>query len=152
MEEVKLVEKALKDFQDNWGGKVSELDAKVTDIMQKGAGGYTTAPGARPHQSMGRKAVDSEQFRALLSGDTGSPAAPGDTFSQPDRLGYIVPGAQRNLTILDLLPIEQATSNSVSCTREASYTNSAAGQTEEGAAKPESAMTFSLVEKPVITL
>lgn len=92
------------------------------------------------------------EIKNVIVGDTGSPATPGDTLSLPDRLGRIVPGATRQLSILELLPTEQATSNTVSCTREADFTNAAAGQTQEGAQKPESSMEFDLVEQPVITL
>jgi HK97 family phage major capsid protein len=168
-----LIEKALDKLQAEVGDKIVELDAKVRDLAQKSQPGWGPGDGGTggARKSLGATVIEDDAMRALLQGksrsatvtlpleiknvivgDTGSPATPGDTFSLPNRLGRIVEGRTRQLSILDLLPVEQATSNTVSCTRESDFSNGAAGQTAEGAEKPESSMDFDLVEQPVITL
>lgn len=75
-----------------------------------------------------------------------------------DRLGGIATTPNRVLTIRDVLPSSTTDSNLVEFTREASFTNNAgptvSGSPEkyENVTKPESAITFSLVTAPVITL
>ena len=154
---------------DDLAHKFAEADAMLADLCQKSAGGF--APGRPQVKTLGAAAVGSEQFQALVSGnaksaaitlplatknvitgDVGSPAAPGDVLSPASRSAGIVPGSERQLTILDLLPIVSASSNAVSVTREASFTNAAAGQAAEGELKAESALTFELLTRNVITI
>ncbi len=169
--ETQIVEKALAELQANVVGKLEEHDAAIQELAQK----YAPVPGGfgqRPQRkTLGATVVEDAGMRALLEGkarsatvtlpfavknvivgDVGSPPSPGDTFSQPDRLGRIIPGRTRSLRILDLLPVESASSNSVGCTVESSFTNGATGQTAEGALKGESSLDFDLEERPVITL
>lgn len=65
--------------------------------------------------------------------------------------GILAPGIQR-LTIRDLIPSLQTSSNLVQYTKETGFTNNAAMQASEGAVKAESAMTFALANAPVQTL
>jgi len=75
-----------------------------------------------------------------------------------DRLGGIATTPNRILTVRDVLPTSSTNSNLIEFTREASFTNNAGptvgGSPEayENVTKPESAITFSLVNEPVVTL
>ena len=62
-----------------------------------------------------------------------------------------VPGAFRRFTIEDALNSVTTTANAVEFTRELAFTNNAA-ETAEGAQKPESALTFELVNMPMSTV
>lgn len=67
------------------------------------------------------------------------------------RPGIIGPGLRR-LTIRDLVPSSPVSSNLIEYVKELAFTNAAAIQTSEGAAKAESALTFALSYSPVQTL
>lgn len=73
----------------------------------------------------------------------------GNTFSQ--RQPGIVGGAFREFTLESLLTALPTTSNAVDYVRENVFTNAAA-ETAEGAAKPESSITTTLVTEPVSTV
>lgn len=69
----------------------------------------------------------------------------------PDRQAAIVPGAFPALTVESLYASVPTSSNAIEFTREASFVNNAA-ETAEGAVKPETDITFSLVNMPVSTV
>lgn len=75
-----------------------------------------------------------------------------------DRLGGIYQTPNRVLQIRDVLPSSTTDSNLVEYTRESAFTNNAGPQVSgspeayENVTKPESAITFTLVTAPVITL
>jgi HK97 family phage major capsid protein len=72
------------------------------------------------------------------------------------RVPGIVANPQRILTIRDLLPIGRTTSNLIQYTRENTFTNNAGPQyvspAVENVTKPESNITFTLENAPVVTL
>ena len=168
--------KALDKLESSVVGKLAEHDAQIRELVQKGQEGFGGMPSMSPQKrkSVGRMAVQSEQVKSMLAGnsrqaaitldgasffaksaivqDPGSPREAGDTFALPNRMGGIVPGAMRRLTVRDLLPVETATSNQVGATREESFTNNAAGQVAEGEQKAETALSFDLVQLPVQTI
>jgi len=74
-----------------------------------------------------------------------------DTTVAPQRNAGIVGGAVLPFAMEALLPSTTTTSNAIEFTKEASFTNSAA-EAAEGAAKAESALTWSLVNMPVSTV
>lgn len=74
-----------------------------------------------------------------------------DTTVAPDRKPGIVPGAFQMLTIESLLNSSTTTSNAIEFTKENVFTNSAA-ETAEGGDKPQSALTWTLVNMPVSTV
>jgi len=74
-----------------------------------------------------------------------------DTNVAPDRKPGIVGGAVQPFSMEALLPSTTTSSNAIEFTREASFTNSAA-EAAEGAAKAESALTWSLVNMPISTI
>lgn len=75
----------------------------------------------------------------------------GGALVAPDRRPGIVGGAERRLTIRDLVAPGTTTSNSVEYVREAGFTNSA-GVVSEGATKPYSDLEFELENAPVRTI
>jgi HK97 family phage major capsid protein len=74
-----------------------------------------------------------------------------DATVAPDRRPGVVPGAANMLTLESLYAHVPTTSNAIEYTKEASFTNDAA-ETAEGDAKPESDITFSLVNMPISTV
>lgn len=74
-----------------------------------------------------------------------------DANVAPDRKPGVVSGAFQPMTLEAFLPSMPTSSNAIEFTKEASFTNSAA-EAAEGAAKAESALTWSLVNMPVSTV
>ena len=70
------------------------------------------------------------------------------TLPEPDRIAGIIPTATRPITVVDLPATGTTTSNVVGYMRELTFVN-AANSVAEGAAKPESTITFDLVNDPV---
>lgn len=119
------------------------------------------------HKTWGELFVESEQFKDFMGGgkhsrarvevkntilgEVGSPGEPSNVLVPSDRLPGIVPGAFRALNILDFVPVGATSSNNIEYTRELSWTNDAA-PTSEGGQKPESDLTFELVNDPVRTI
>lgn len=113
----------------------------------------------------GQKMVDSDAFKHMLAGgkharievkntiigEGGSPQNPVNTLTPADRLSGIVPGAFRQLTVLDVVPVGATNSNAIEYTREATWTNNSA-ERAESVAKPESDLTFTLESDPVRTI
>lgn len=69
----------------------------------------------------------------------------------PQKVGGIIPGAEVDLRMRDILPSGQTGSNAVFFVKENAFTNSASPQTE-GSAKGESALTFTTDTAPVRTI
>lgn len=74
-----------------------------------------------------------------------------DATVAPDRKPNIIAGAFQALTLESLYNSLPTSSNAIEFTKEASFTNNAA-EAAEGAAKAESAITFSLVNMPISTV
>lgn len=126
-----------------------------------------------PFQSVGAIITASEQYKAVLesmargvnpgadfklrveantiTGQTGSPPENTDTLVPTDRRPGIVPGAFRTLRVRDLIPTVPTTSNAWQFVRELLFTNAAA-ETAEGAAKPETTLTFEDVTVNIRTI
>lgn len=78
-----------------------------------------------------------------ITGQEGSPPENSNILVRRDRRDGIVPGAFRSLRIADILVTIPTTSNAYEFTRELSFVNNAA-ETAEGAAKPETDLTFEI--------
>lgn len=74
------------------------------------------------------------------------------TLIQPDWQTGIVTPPQTMLTVRDLLSVVRTTSNSIEWAQELLFSNNAAMQTAEGAAKAKSDITFEVKNSPVQTL
>ena len=117
-------------------------------------------------EAWGKSLIDSETYKSFVEGRTqkarvevkntilgegGSPQNPVNTLVPEDRLAGIVPGAFRELTVLDFFPAGSTSSNQIQYTREESFVNNAA-ERAEGTQKPESDLTFELIDDPVRTI
>ncbi|MFD0669715.1 phage major capsid protein [Ramlibacter sp. MAHUQ-53] len=156
--ELKTLGKVTSDTKtalDNIGTAQRELADRLTSLEQKGA---LRPEGEAKADGWGDQLVKSAGFEAFARGEqqkvrievkntlTGS-----DANVAPDRRPGVVPGAAPRLTIESLYASIPTTSNAIEFTKEASFTNNAA-EAAEGAAKAESALTWSLVNQPVSTV
>lgn len=155
--------KAAKELAEGLATKLAGVSASIVEMEQKLADKVLS--GKAPIETLGSIVIKSEAFKQFaagksgkmsvqantITGQEGSPATNSDTLVAPQRLGGIISGAYRNLRVRDVLPQGNTTSNAVEYTRELAYTTNAA-ETAEGAAKPESSLTFELVSAPVRTI
>lgn len=149
---------------DSLAQKHVEAEAKLDDLIQKTAAGFKK--GAEKADTLGSVLLKSDAYAQFKSGSAdkvrvevkntiigsaGSPADPSDVIVAPDRRPGIVPGAFRQLGVLDVIPMGSTGSNQVFYTQEDAFVNEAKEVTE-GAAKAESDLTFKLIEEPVRTV
>lgn len=138
--------------------KVTAVVANMEEIEQKVSEGIHAGNQFAP-KTVGEMIVASEEYKALKLTPGETPAAgvrlrvqantltgqDGDdsdhTLVGEQRKPGIVPGAFRALRIADMLTVVPTSSNSYQFTRELLFTNAAA-ETAEGAAKPETTLTF----------
>lgn len=140
--------------------KVDGIAANLIELEQKIADKAITGEHVAM-ASIGQIVVSSAEYKALglgegetpqngfrlrveantITGQGGSPVENVDTLVPTDRRPGIVPGAFRSLRIRDLLTTVPTTSNAWQFVRELLFTNNAA-ETAEGAAKPETVLTF----------
>ena len=145
--------------------KYNEMYDRVQELEQKGA----SAAEEKAEFDLGAEFVKTDQFKDLQDGRSGRARMEVKTAiinatgqNQPlvaaDRLGGFNTTPNRVLTIRDVLPSSATGSNLVEFVRENTFTNNAgptvAGSPEafENVTKPESGITFTLVNEPVITL
>ena len=109
-------------------------------------------------KSAGMQFVESEEYASFQKGgnkrarlEMKNTIVGADATVAPDRLSGVIGGAFRTLRISDAIPQGNTVSNAVEYTRESTFVNNAA-ETAEGAAKPESDVTFELVNQPVQTI
>lgn len=135
--------------------KQRELADRLLQIEQKGG-----APGNEETKvsTWGEQFCKSDVYKAFAGGNTQkarfevkNTLTGADATVAPDRQPGIVPGAFAPLTLESLFPALPTSSNAVEFTKEASFTNNAA-EAAEGAAKAESALTWSLVNMPISTV
>jgi HK97 family phage major capsid protein len=156
--ELKTLGKVTADTKtalDNLGIEQRELANRLLSLEQKG---FTAPPTEKVDESWGGQLVKASSFGDFVGGraqkcrvEVKNTLTGSDTNVAPDRRPGIVPGAFQMLSVESLLNSTTTTSNAVEFTKEASFTNNAA-ETAEGVAKPESAITWSLVNMPVSTV
>ena len=139
---------------DKLGVDQRELADRLLQVEQRGL----VPKGAEGQDGWGAQITKSDAYKAFAGGSTQkmrievkNTLTGSDATVAPDRRPGIVPGASQTLTIETLLPALPTTSNAIEFTKEASFTNNAA-ETAEGGSKPESALTFGLVNMPVSTV
>lgn len=145
-----------KNALDAFGEKQREIADRLLLIEQKNAssGGENNV-----NNSWGDQFIKSAQYENFVSGNTqkarfevqNNTLTGSDTTVSPDRKPGVVPGAYAPLMLESLFPSAPTSSNAVEFTKESSFTNSAA-ETAEGTAKPESSLTFDLVNMPISTV
>ena len=155
IKEVGKISTEIKSEIDALGIKQREMAEQLLSIEQKGV---SDGDGNHAVEGWGQQLVKSARFEAFARGDSNkcrvevkNTITGGDATVAPNRAAGIVPGAFAPLTLEAFLTSVPTSSNAIEFTKEASYTNSAA-ETAEGAEKPESAITFSLVNMPISTV
>lgn len=140
---------------DNIGIQQRELADRLLVVEQKGV---TSAPEEKANDSWGAQVVKSSAFVDFVAGRTQKARVEvkntltgSDANVSPDRKPSVVAGAFQMLTIESLLNATGTTSNAVEFTKENAFTNNSA-EAAEGAAKAESALTWTLVNMPVSTV
>lgn len=143
--------------------KTDEAAEKLLDFSQKLAEGFD---GKGKRKSLGEQITQHEMYKAFQGGqnkkirmefkntiltESGSPAAPDGHLVDHDRVRGIVPLAYRSLNLLDLIPMGTTTSDVVKFGKENTFTNAAA-ETAQGAAKPESTITYTSDTENVETI
>ncbi len=145
-----------KNAIDKLGEQQREIADRLLAIEQKGG----SPEGGNPESaSWGKQFTASAQYQSYVAGNTqkarfevqNNTLTGSDVTVVPDRKPGIVPGAFQTLTLESFLPSLPTTSNAIEFTRELSFTNNAA-EVAEGAAKPESVLTWELVPMPVSTV
>lgn len=151
---------------DSISEKCIELGDRLQEIEQKGV---KLDSSNDEIEDLGAQFIKSENFIAMQEGRTGRAKMEVKTAiinatgqNQPlvpaDRLGGIYTTENRQLMLRDLIPTSSTTSNLIEFVRENTFTNNAgpqiAGSPEayENVTKPESGITFTLVNEPVVTL
>lgn len=133
--------------------RFAEMSRMVTDIAQK----QTAAPQSKVIISAGEEFVKSEQFKQLVAGNVHRArlevkntvtADPTTTF--PLQRPGLITGDFAPLTIRQLFRTIPVSTNMVNSLREETWTNSA-HEVSQGAAKPESDITFEQYNVPITT-
>jgi HK97 family phage major capsid protein len=149
--------------------RADELAARCMELEQRGDGGDGGVD-----ESVGAQVIKNADYQAMIERGTGImrmdtktaiintyPASSVQPLVQGDRLAGIHAVPNRRLTIKDILPVGSTASNLVEFTRENAFTNAAAPQRNadsptltaiENVTKAESAITFSFLTMPVVTL
>lgn len=132
------------------------LSASLTDLAQKQEAGVKHEEATL---SAGAEFIKSESFKQFQSGQREKvrlevkntvTAVSGTTTFPHQNPGLIVPPF-KPLTIRDLLPSVPVSTNMVNSLRELAWTNDAA-EVSQGAAKPESDLTFEAYNVPITTV
>lgn len=152
---LKAAENAVKEVQAAVS-RIVEIEQKVADNVTAGKESVNT---------LGGLVIASEQFKAFASGNIqkmkievnatlvrGGSGGNADATVEPERLNRIIPGAFRNLTVEQALPGSPISTNSLQFPRELLWTDNAAEQNGQGAAKAQSAITFELATALVQTI
>ena len=144
---------------------LNDMGDRILQIEQRGVKIAET----NDRIDIGKQFVESDQFKAMAEGRAGQARMEFKTAiinatgqNQPlvaaDRLAGIHTTENRNLMIRDICPSSATSSNLIEFVRENVFTNSAATtvagspQAFENVTKPESGITFTLVNEPVQTL
>ena len=161
----KSVETETKQAMEKLSSKAAELTDKCLELERKMSD--SAKEGQMQAESLGEQLVKSDAFQSMAQGrskfarievKTAIINATGQ--NQPLVADFRVPGIINNpnrvLTIRDVLPVGRTSSNLVQYTKENVFTNNANSQyaspARENVTKPESAITFTLANAPVVTL
>lgn len=134
--------------------KFKAMKDELTEVAQK----QVSAQPEAKLLSAGEEFVKSEQFKALVAGNTQrarievkNTVTSGSTTVFPDQRPGVIPGNFAPLTVRQILRAIPVTSNMVNSLREATWVNSAA-EVSQGAAKNESDNTYEQYNVPITTV
>lgn len=155
-EDITLHGKARDEVKAEMQELSKRFESTVTELAQKMEG--HKASGADVDSSAGAEFVKSEDFKQLASGqrdkiriEVKNTVTSGSTTVFPMQRPGVIAGDFAPLTIRQVLRTIPVTSNMVNSLREASWTNDAA-EVSQGAAKPESDITFEQYNVPITTV
>lgn len=162
-----VVENGLDQVKSQVDGVRTDLQKQLDDLAQQ----VTTPSGfARGKaKTIGAQVAGSEQIKALQSGNVRTASIPtsvhlkaivGDAGGvdddaypvQTQRSGMMGEAPRRRLSLLDMLPIVQATSNSFEFVSLDGFVNAAGYQLTETGEKPEQSLPTALKTAPVVTI
>jgi HK97 family phage major capsid protein len=152
MKELGKVTTDTKNAIENLGTTQRELADRLVKLEQKGA---NAGGNEKADESMGAQLTKSTGYQGFIAGqsqkmrvEVKNTLTGTDANVAPDRKPGVVPGAFQMLTLESLFPSIPTSSNAIEFTKEASFTNNAA-EAAQGAARGESALTWSLVNMPI---
>lgn len=160
-EETKLELKNAQDELKELKGLFEKADAKLQELELKG---QRPNGGAMEVKSLGEAFTESEVGVMLKSEqglgrkveiekkDITSGGASAGALVRPDRDSRVFQNPNRQIRIRDLIPTVPTSSNAVEVMRENVFTNNAAPQAGELAAKAKSEITYELLTYPVRTI
>lgn len=166
MAAVKSVEAETKSALEKLSTQAADLTDKAMELERKLSAGSEDGYGKQV-ETVGEMLVKSEAFQSMSQGRAKfarielkaaivNAAGQNQPLVSDMRVPGIIANPDRVLTIRDLLPVGRTASNLVQFTRENVFTNSAAAQyaspARENVTKPESGITFTLENAPVVTL
>ncbi len=134
---------------------IKSLNDQIVEIAQK----HSVAPEVIEAKSFGTRVLESAGIKSFIAGETNKGRTEvkntivnsGNASSTHDQMSGVVPGAFRQLTVMPTVMQGSASSNIIYYSKELLWTNAAA-ETAEGAAKPESTLTFEEVNVAVKTI
>lgn len=134
---------------------IKRMNDEIVEIAQK----HSVSAEVIEKKTFGEEVLGSEGIKSFLNGTTNKGRVElkntilnsGNTVSRHDQIAGVVPGAFRNLTVMPTVNQGSTSSNIIYYSRELLFTNAAA-KTAEGAAKPESTLTFEEVSTAVQTI
>lgn len=134
-----------------------KFESTVTELAQK-MDGIKADASASVIETAGAEFVKSEQFKQLIAGNTQrarievkNTVTSGSTTVFPQQMPGVIAGDFKPLTIRQLFRAIPVSTNMVNSLREASWTNDAV-EVSQGAAKPESDITFEQYNVPITTV
>jgi HK97 family phage major capsid protein len=164
--EMKDALNGIRDTVQGFGSRISQIQTQVDSLDLQSRERHVGSDG---REDLLKKAFDdSQEFARLREVGKGKAAIRLDMKTlisstavgygvsgvlEPERVGPIVPMAQRRLFMRDLLSRgNRVTGSAAYFIQETAFTNNASPQAGEGSTKAESADTFATVSRPVITL
>ena len=134
---------------------IKKLNDEIVEVAQK----HSKTPEVIEAKSFGEQVLASDGIKSFIAGETNRGRTEikntivnsGNASSRHDQLAGVVPGAFRQLSVMPTVMQGSASSNIIYYSKELAYTNAAA-VTAEGAAKPETTLTFEEVNVAVKTI
>lgn len=146
---VKSIEKHAQDLQE-LGQRVKDAEQKLAESINRGHAAASVSAGEQFARSQ-----EVQEFLARKSKigavEVKNTITSTDATTAPDRQPGVIPGAFRALRIRDVLPTAITSLNVIETTKENTVTYAAA-EIGEGSSKPESAVTFALVQTNIATI
>lgn len=148
----KAVEEKGKTGDAEYKAKIAELDSAIkslNDEIVAVAQKQSVAPEVIEKKTFGQEVLGSEGIKSFIAGETNRGRTEikntivnsGNDTSRHEQLAGAVAGAFRQLSVMPTVMQGSASSNIIYYSKELLWTNNAAA-TAEGAAKPESVLTF----------